>query len=98
MSKVTFRDFAGAIMATEHERAAQVLSALLGLDAPTAATATSAFVAKMAADPQFVIKAMGLRAVVEQKDHDGATGLLRECFDLAAEQAAASATVLLAHD
>lgn len=96
MSNVTFRDFASALMSDKLVLAAEHLSSLLGLEPAAATTATQYFAARTEAEPQFMMKAMGLRPIVEGQDHAGACVLLAECFNLAPEQATASATVLLA--
>src|SRR5262249_34856033 len=56
MAEPTFRDFAGAIMASDTVRAAELLAVLLGLDAAAATAATAHFRDSMAADSAFVSK------------------------------------------
>jgi hypothetical protein len=50
----------------------------------------------MEADPSFMMKAMGMRTAVESKNVGDVQTLLEACFALAPEQAATSATSLLA--
>jgi hypothetical protein len=91
----TFRDFAGAVMQNDMPAAARVLENLLGIDSAHAQSAAAHFQAQMQSDPQFMMKAMGMRAVVEQKDEAGLVALLGECFALdAALREAAAKTVL----
>jgi hypothetical protein len=93
MAQLTFRDFAGAIMENNSKRAAEVLEQLLGLDAPLATAAALHFQSRIAADPAFMGKAMGLRAAVTGGT-DGEIGvLIGECFGLngAATQTAVAA-------
>ena len=93
MAQLTFRDFAGAIMENNSKRAAEVLEQLLGLDAPLATAAASHFQSRMAADPAFMGKAMGLRAAVTGGSDSDIGALLGECFGLhgAATQSAVAA-------
>ncbi|MCA9620745.1 MAG: hypothetical protein KC731_17095 [Myxococcales bacterium] len=79
---VTFRDFAGALMNSDSEAASGVLTTLLGIDAGAAARATQHFQEQMAASPAFMMKAMGMRTVVEAKDEAQLVSLLSECFGL----------------
>jgi hypothetical protein len=95
MSEITFRDFAGALMGKDHDQAALHLQALLGVDAETAKNGTQFFVAQMQASPEFMMKAMGMRTVVESKDRAGLVTLLGECFDLDAETVEKSADAVL---
>ena len=93
MAQFTFRDFAGAVMENNSQRAAEVLEQLLGLDATLAAAAASHFQGRMTADPAFMGKAMGLRAAVTGGSDSDIGALLGECFGLngAATQAAVAA-------
>jgi hypothetical protein len=95
MSEITFRDFAGALMGNDHELAARHLTALLGVPADTAARATAHFVAQMQASPEFMMKAMGMRTVVESKDRPALVSLLRECFSLEDAAAVTAADTVL---
>jgi hypothetical protein len=95
-SKPTFRDFVGSLMGSDHDAAARTLQSLLTLDGPAARVATEHFVSKMEADPSFMMKAMGMRTAVESKNVGDVQTLLEACFALAPEQAATSATSLLA--
>jgi hypothetical protein len=90
----TFRDFASALADGDDAAAAGVLTELLGLDGAGAAKATAHFRAQLDASPQFMMKAMGMRGVVEARDVERLRALLEECFGLPDGQAAAS--VLLA--
>lgn len=93
MTQLTFRDFAGAVMENNSTRAAEVLQQLLGLDAPLATAAASHFQSRMAADPAFMGKAMGLRTAVTGGSDSDIGALLSECFGLsgAATQTAVAA-------
>jgi hypothetical protein len=82
MAQLTFRDFAGAVMEGNSERAAEVLQQLLGLDASAAAAAASHFQSGMAGDPAFMGKAMGLRTAVTGGSDSDIAKLLAECFGL----------------
>jgi hypothetical protein len=82
MAQLTFRDFAGAVMEGNSNRAGEVLQQLLGLDPSTAASAASHFQSRMAADPAFMGKAMGLRAAVTGGTDSDIGALLEECFGL----------------
>jgi hypothetical protein len=94
--QVTFRDFAGAIMQNDMSAAAGVLQTLLGLDDAGAATAASYFQQQMATGQEFMMKAMGMRTVVETKDETKLVALLGDCFDLHGVVATSAATTLLA--
>ncbi|HEU4408265.1 MAG TPA: hypothetical protein VFS43_23585 [Polyangiaceae bacterium] len=94
--QVTFRDFAGALMQGDNEAARGVLATLLALEPPAAAAATEHFRTQMAADPGFMMKAMGMRSAVEARDGAQLEGLLRDCFGLGPAEAAASARAVLA--
>lgn len=82
MAQVTFRDFAGAIMGGDTARAAEVLEALLGLDNAAATAAAKHFQVSMAADPSFMMKAMGLRTAVTGGTDAEIAALLGDCFGL----------------
>ena len=96
MSELTFRDFAGAVMGGDAERAAEVLSQLLGVELLEARSATAIFSARMAEGPEFVQKAMSMRGAVAAKDEAQLRGLLVDCFGLTGEQANGAAATLLA--
>lgn len=91
---VTFRDFAGAIMGNDDAKAASVLEVLLGLDAEGASAATAHFRGEMGKDPQFMMKAMGLRAAVTTGSDDDIGALLGDCFGLTGESASAAVAAL----
>ena len=95
MSDLTFRDFAGAIMEKNDARAAEVLQSLLGVDADAGSSAAAFFKTQMAADPSFMMKAMGMRTVVQEKDESGLVELIHGCFglDTASAQTAAKAVL-----
>lgn len=95
MSELTFRDFAGAVMQNDMAAAARVLETLLGIDADRAAAAAAHFQQQMSSDPSFMMKAMGMRTVVEAKDQAGLTQLLTDCFALDGELAQQAATTVL---
>jgi hypothetical protein len=82
MAQLTFRDFAGAVMEGNSKRAGEVLEQLLGLDATAAAAAASHFQNRMAADPAFMGKAMGLRGAVTGGTDQEIGKLLEDCFAL----------------
>ena len=92
---MTFRDFAAALGDNQPERASAVLETLIGLDADRAATATAYFQAQMAADPMFIMKAMGMRQVVADRDEAQLVALLESCFGLASDEAGVAAKALL---
>ena len=94
MSEKTFRDFASALADGDDVAAGGVLTELLGLDDEGAARATAHFRAQLDASPQFMMKAMGMRGVVESRDAARLGALLEECFGL--DDAGAAAGVLLA--
>ena len=95
MSDITFRDFAGAIMQGDPQAASKVLQTLLGVDGDQAAAATAFFQEKMATGPEFMMKAMGMRTVVENKDEPGLVTLLGECFGLDGDTAKSAAGAVL---
>jgi hypothetical protein len=92
---VTFRDFAGAVMAGDRTRAAAVLQTLLGVTPDVAERATATFVDRMK-DPAFVAKAMGLRTAVTSGTDAEVRSLLGECFGLADEPLATAVSSLRA--
>ena len=95
MSDITFRDFAGALMGEDHALAAKHLQALLGVDAETAARGTEHFVTQMKASPEFMMKAMSMRTVVEAGDRAALAVLLADCFALDADTVAKATDVVL---
>lgn len=97
MPDVTFRDFAGALMESDDAKAAEVLSTLLGVDGDTASAGVTHFKAEMQKSPDFMMKAMGMRTVVESKDEAGLKTLIGECFGFDEGQSAASAEAVLNH-
>ncbi|MEM1029125.1 MAG: hypothetical protein AAGN82_02190 [Myxococcota bacterium] len=97
MPDVTFRDFAGALMAQDDAKAGSVLETLMGVDAATAAAGVSFFQAEMKKSPDFMMKSMEMRGAVEQRDEAKLTELIAACFGYGPEAAAEAATTLLAH-
>jgi len=97
MPDVTFRDFAGALMANDDAKCASVLSTLLGVDEPTAQAAAAHFKSEMQKDQSFMMKAMGMRTVVEGKDEAGAARLIGEVFGFDDAASADAAKTLMAH-
>ncbi len=65
--------------------AATVLEVLLGLDATRARDATAHFQSQMGADPNFVMKAMGLRTAVTSGSDAEIAALLGDCFGLSGD-------------
>jgi hypothetical protein len=94
MAQLTFRDFAGAIMENNSKRAAEVLEQLLGIDASVATAAASHFQTRMAADPAFMGKAMGLRTAVTGGSDQDIAALLGECFGLTGASTAGAVAAL----
>src|SRR5688572_12122602 len=88
MSEVTFRDFAGAVMAKDTAAAARVLKELLRLDDASAQAAAEHFDRQMTqGGPPFMGKAMGLRAAVTTGTDEEIRALIGECFGLEGEAA-----------
>ncbi len=96
MSEITFRDFAGAMMGNDSDQAATHLQALLGLGSKAASDATAHFASQMKANPAFMMKAAGMRTVVQSKDRDGLVTLLGECFALDSGASDKAADALMA--
>jgi len=92
----TFRDFAMASMEGDGSSAVAVLSTLLGVDDATARAATDQFRAQMATGQAFMMKAMGMRTVVEARDEPSLVTLLEECFALPPAVAKSAAAVVMA--
>ena len=92
--EITFRDFAGAIMGNDSAKAASVLEVLLGIEASAATNATAHFQSEAAANPQFMMKAMGLRTAVTSGSDDDIRQLLGDCFALSDDDTATAATAL----
>ncbi len=92
----TFREFAMASMEGDGASAAPILATLLGVDAATARSATEHFRAQMATGQAFMMKAMGMRTVVESRDAAALVKLIEECFALPATVAEKAAGVVLA--
>jgi hypothetical protein len=82
---LTFRDFAAAIMSNDVTKASSVLETLLGLDAAQASTAAQHFAERMQSGPEFLMKAMGMRQVVEARDEPKLKELLSDLFGLEGE-------------
>jgi hypothetical protein len=83
MSELTFRDFAGAIMADDAKRAAEVLAVLLAVDEVRATAAVTHFRDHAKADPAFMMKAMGLRTAVTSGSDEEIGALVSDCFGIA---------------
>lgn len=94
MADLTFRDFAGAIMKGDAAEAARVLEALLGLAPADAAAAAAHFQGRAAADPQFMMQAMGLRTAVTSGSDGEIGALLATCFGLDGDTRAAAVAAL----
>lgn len=83
MAELTFRDFAGAVMANDGAAAARVLEVLLGLAPDRASAAAAHFQGEMGRQGQaFMMKAMGLRGAVTSGNPDEIRPLLVDCFGL----------------
>ncbi|GAC1589470.1 MAG: hypothetical protein NVS3B20_16710 [Polyangiales bacterium] len=93
ISEVTFRDFAGAVMGDDAPRAAEVLTALLALSAPSANAAVAHFRAQMSS-PSFMSKAMSLRTAVTGGSTAETTALLGDCFGLTGDDLSRAVTEL----
>lgn len=94
MADVTFRDFAGAVMGGDVDKAGSVLETLLRLEPTSARAAADHFMARSKADPSFMMKAMGLRTAVESGNDDSIRTLLRDCFGLDDAKAASASAAL----
>ena len=94
--EVTFRDFAGAVMQGDMQKGAEVLTVLLGVDAPTASAAATFFQQGMTSGPDFMMKAMGMRTVVTGGTEAELLGLLGDCFDLHGDVADRAAKAIFA--
>jgi hypothetical protein len=91
---LTFRDFAAAVMSNDVTKAAGVLETLLGLDAARATAAAQHFAQRMQSGPEFMMKAMGMRQVVEARDEAKLKELLTDLFGLDGDVCeSASATI-----
>ena len=93
---LTFRDFAMASMEGDGASAVPMLAALLGVDDETARASTDHFRVQMATGQAFMMKAMGMRTVVEARDEAALAQLIEECFALPGEAAKKAAGVVLA--
>ncbi|HMJ10711.1 MAG TPA: hypothetical protein VK524_04850 [Polyangiaceae bacterium] len=83
---LTFRDFAAAIMSNDVTKASSVLEVLLGLEPERAQLAAQHFAGRMqSGGPEFMMKAMGMRQVVEARDASQLKDLLVELFGLEGE-------------
>jgi len=91
----TFRDFAMASMEGDGASAVPLLMTLMGLDEPSARASTDHFRNQMAGGQAFMMKAMGMRGVVESRDEPGLAALIGECFGLAPDAAQDAARVVL---
>jgi hypothetical protein len=81
----SFRDFAGAVLSNDMAKASATLSALLDLDSSAARAATEHFQLQMSTGPAFMMKAMGMREVVQSGDQNKLRTLLSELFGLSKE-------------
>jgi hypothetical protein len=80
---LTFRDFAAAIMSNDVAKASSVLEVLLGLEPERARLAAQHFAERMqSGGPEFMMKAMGMRQVVEARDESQLKALLGDLFGL----------------
>lgn len=91
----TFRAFAMAAMEGDGASAVPLLATLLGVDEAAARAATDHFRAQMATGQAFMMKAMGMRTVVESKDEAALATLIQECFALSADAAKTAAGVVM---
>ncbi len=83
--ELTFRDFAAAAMSNDLPKAASVLEALLALEPDGAKNAAAHFQAQLAQGPEFMMKAMSMRQVVESKDRATLGALLTQLFGLSGD-------------
>jgi len=93
-SPVTFRDFAGALMADDLPLASSHLEALLGVSVETARAGAEYFRAQISSDPSFMAKAMAMRQVVQTGTREELVTLLEDCFSLGSDSASAAAGVV----
>ena len=94
-SQITFRYFAGAVMAKDEARAAEVLQTRLALDPADATSAAAFFNQQVESQGQaFMMKAMGLRTAVTSGSDGDIASLLGECFDLQGDVASSATQAL----
>jgi len=93
-SPVTFRDFAGALMADDRPLAASHLQGLLGVSAESAQAGAEHFRTQITSDPAFMAKAMAMRQVVQTGTREDLAKLLDECFSLGPAEATEAAGVV----
>ncbi len=92
---VSFRDFAGAVMGGDFDKAGTVLEELLQVDAAGGKAAATHFQNQIASQGQaFMMKAMGLRTAVTAGNDDDIAALLAECVGLEGDAASKAAAHL----
>ena len=72
----------------------EVLEPLLGLDHDAALAAAAHFHRSMTADPEFMAKAMGLRAAVTRGSDEEIAAVLGDCFGLDGDRVAPAVATL----
>ena len=83
-STITFKEFAIFIQMGKVSDASMALSVILDLDDDVAEQATQHFVKQVKADPNFMMKLMGLKAELEKSDNAAMMTII-ECFNLNGE-------------
>ena len=83
-STITFKEFAIFIQVGKISDASMALSVILDLEDDVAEQATQYFVNKLKADPNFMMKLMGMRIQLEESDNAAMMTLI-ECFNLSGE-------------
>ncbi|TNF30561.1 MAG: hypothetical protein EP319_04765 [Deltaproteobacteria bacterium] len=80
-STITFKEFAIFVQMGKISDASMALSVILDLDDDVAEQATQHFVKQLSADPNFMMKLMGLRSQLEVSNNAAMMTLI-ECFNL----------------
>ena len=80
-STITFKEFAIFVQVGKISDASMALSVILDLDDDVAEQATQHFVKQLNADPNFMMKLMGLRSQLEVSNNAAMMTLI-ECFNL----------------
>lgn len=80
-STITFKEFAIFVQLGKISDASMALSVILDLDDDVAEQATQHFLKQLNADPNFMMKLMGLRSQLEVSNNAAMMTLI-ECFNL----------------
>jgi len=96
LAPISFQTFASQIQAGQLDEASEVLAQLLDVSPLRAKACARTFAERLASEPGFLLKAMGLRRELAAGAYNSAIYLLYECFGLRGLEAVAAIGALRA--